>query len=329
MRRKQAVRLAVVLLAGASLAACATTEPKFSTRPPTAGASPTLKGTQKPYQINGVWYYPHEDPDYDKTGMASWYGDAFHQKPTANGEIFDKDLVSAAHTTLPLPSLVEVTNLDNGKKLVVRVNDRGPFVGGRIIDLSHEAARQLGYADKGLAHVRVRYLGPAPSLYGEDSRRYARYAPPSAPRVAAAAPPPPPPGRKTEPDVVFTSAPAGKVGSIEIVQSALSPLSRPKGGAAAAQIASAPMASSPKPGASAVATAFRVQAGAYSTGERAQRAVAQLARSWPAVVEPVSRNGMTLYRVMLDGLADQNEAEVLRARIAEAGFPDARVIRPF
>src|SRR5262249_12240961 len=93
---------------------------------------------------------------------ASWYGDAFNMKATADGEIFDMSQFSAAHTTLPLPSLVEVTNLENGRRLVVRVNDRGPFVGGRIIDLSHAAAAELGYAEKGLAKVRVRYVGPAP-----------------------------------------------------------------------------------------------------------------------------------------------------------------------
>jgi rare lipoprotein A len=321
MRRKQAARLALLLLAGASLAACATVEPEYATQ----GAPPTkpLKGTQKPYQINGVWYYPQEEPDYDKRGVASWYGDAFQNKPTANGEVFDKDLVSAAHKTLPLPSLVEVTNLDNGKKLVVRVNDRGPFVDGRIIDLSHEAARQLGYADKGLAHVRVRYLGPAPALYGEDSRRYARYVAPNAPRVAAAAPPPPPAGRHPAPEVVFTSAAAPKT-PIEIVQGPLAPLTRPKTAAAVSQYAASPVSQSAKS-----AFGFRVQAGAYSTSDKAQRAVTQLARSWPAVVEPMSRGGVTLYRVMLDGISDQNEAEVLRQRIAEAGFADARVIRPF
>lgn len=317
MRRSHAIRLAIVLLAGASLAACATTGPQYATRPT---PSAPLKGTQKPYQVNGVWYYPHEDPNYDKKGLASWYGDAFHLKPTANGELFDKDLVSAAHKTLPLPSLVEVTNLDNGRKLVVRVNDRGPFVDGRIIDLSHEAARELGYADKGLAHVRVRYLGPAPALYGEDTRRYARYVAPNPPRNTAVGSPPS--GRKPEPDVVFTSAPPPRA-PIHIVQSTLTPLERPKAASAASQYAIAPMQSAKS------AFGFRVQAGAYSSSDKAQRAVDQLARSWPAIVEPVSRNGATLYRVMLDGVADQNEAEVLRARIAEAGFADARVIRPF
>ena len=132
-------------------------------------------GTYKvgnPYQVGGIWYVPHEDPNYDATGVASWYGDQFHMKSTANGETFDMNAISAAHTTLPMPSMVEVTNLENGKKLVVRVNDRGPFVGGRLIDLSHAAARELGYEREGTAKVRVRYLGPAQLGVG-DGVRYA------------------------------------------------------------------------------------------------------------------------------------------------------------
>lgn len=114
------------------------------------------------YQVNGRWYHPKEDPDYSKVGVASWYGSQFHGRLTANGEIFDMTRLSAAHTTLPLPSMVEVTNLENGRRLVLRVNDRGPFVGDRIIDLSREAARQLGFEHQGTARVRVRYAGPAP-----------------------------------------------------------------------------------------------------------------------------------------------------------------------
>lgn len=114
----------------------------------------------RPYQIKGKWYKPAYQTDYDETGIASWYGDYFHGRDTANGERFDMNKVSAAHKTLPLPSYVEVTNLDNGKKLYVRVNDRGPFADGRIIDLSKEAARQLGFKDAGLARVRVKQVSP-------------------------------------------------------------------------------------------------------------------------------------------------------------------------
>ncbi|MGF1562468.1 MAG: septal ring lytic transglycosylase RlpA family protein [Geminicoccaceae bacterium] len=113
----------------------------------------------KPYQIGGRWYHPHYDPEYSAVGIASWYGSAFHGRPTANGERFDKDRISAAHTTLPLPSRVRVTNLENGREIVLRVNDRGPFVDDRLIDLSEAAARELGFHEKGLARVRVDFLG--------------------------------------------------------------------------------------------------------------------------------------------------------------------------
>lgn len=116
----------------------------------------------KPYQIAGVWYYPHEDENYDSTGIGSWYGPQFHGKRTANGEVFDQEALTAAHPTLPMPVLVRVTNLENGKSLVVRVNDRGPFVNGREIDLSRKAAELLGYDRKGTAKVRVQYVGRAP-----------------------------------------------------------------------------------------------------------------------------------------------------------------------
>ena len=114
-----------------------------------------------PYEIDGRWYYPQEDPTYDQVGLASWYGSQFQGKPTANGEIFDKARLSAAHKTLPLPSLVEVHNLENGRSAILRVNDRGPFVDDRIIDLSQAAATMLGFENKGLAKVRVRYVEPA------------------------------------------------------------------------------------------------------------------------------------------------------------------------
>gem|GEM_PF-56659 len=114
----------------------------------------------RPYQINGKWYTPKIDPNYDEIGIASWYGPGFHGKSTANGERFDENKISAAHTTLPLPSYVEVTNLGNGRKLYVRVNDRGPFADNRIIDLSKRAAELLGSKATGLARVRVRIVEP-------------------------------------------------------------------------------------------------------------------------------------------------------------------------
>lgn len=327
MGATKAMRMAAMAMAGASLAACATTTPKFSSRAPTKAASNTTYKVGAPYQVGGVWYVPREQPHYNEVGVASWYGDQFHMKATANGEIFDKDIPSAAHTTLPLPSLVEVTNLDNGRKLIVRVNDRGPFVDGRIIDLSREAARELGYDRQGLARVRVRYVGPAP-LYGEDTRRFARYTPPKpAPLVAASAPPPPKPTQGPASDLILTAAPAATAPSLEIAQSVLAPLPQP----VTAPAPPAPSVKAERYATEALPTAsgFRVQAGAFSTAETAQRAVTRLAAAGPAIVEPVSRNGVTLYRVLLDGLADQDQAEELRQKVAAIGFADARVIRPF
>lgn len=143
------------MVAAALAAGCASTPPRRAETP-----RPHYK-IGAPYEVSGTRYVPREEPGYEAVGVASWYGDAFHGRPTANGEIFDKSRLSAAHTTLPLPSLVEVENLENGRKAVVRVNDRGPFARERIIDLSHAAAIALGFERAGLARVRVKYLGRA------------------------------------------------------------------------------------------------------------------------------------------------------------------------
>src|SRR5476651_1830490 len=126
----------------------------------------------KPYTIGGHEYVPQEDINYSEVGMASWYGDDFHGRYTANGEIFDMNSISAAHKTLPLPSYVRVTNLANHRSLVVRVNDRGPYVGDRVIDLSVKSAQLLGFHGHGLAKVKVDYVGRAP-LAGSDDLKLA------------------------------------------------------------------------------------------------------------------------------------------------------------
>jgi rare lipoprotein A len=115
-----------------------------------------------PYRINGSWYYPEAVSSYAATGIASWYGSSYHGRLTANGERYDMYALTAAHPTLQLPSMVRVTNLENGRSLVLRVNDRGPFVKRRLIDLSWAAARELGFERQGLARVQVVYLGDAP-----------------------------------------------------------------------------------------------------------------------------------------------------------------------
>jgi rare lipoprotein A len=161
--------MSAVVVGCLALANCSTS--KFSDRV-IADGEPVPKGggyyhVGQPYRINGHIYYPAESPSYRAEGIASWYGPDFHGRLTANGEIFDMHGISAAHPTLPIPSYVRVTNLDNGRSMIVRVNDRGPYARSRLIDVSIGAAKALGFYGDGLAHVRVEYVGRAP-LEGSD-----------------------------------------------------------------------------------------------------------------------------------------------------------------
>src|SRR5216683_302327 len=156
--RSGAWSLPVIVALGLALAGCASSGPHF------AGSHHAHKERGQPiyriepYQVKGVWYTPRADYSYDETGLASWYGPGFDQQLTADNEIYDMNQLSAAHKTLPLPSVVQVTNLQNGRSLRLRVNDRGPFVDGRIIDLSRRAAQLLGFESTGTAPVRVRIM---------------------------------------------------------------------------------------------------------------------------------------------------------------------------
>ncbi|ADZ70703.1 septal ring lytic transglycosylase RlpA family protein [Polymorphum gilvum] len=177
---------AVVLAAAVALAGCESApKPKRSSEyfPESkygVKASPRVVADGKPvpkgggryhvgqkYKVAGRWYHPKEDPNYDKSGNASWYGSAFHGRKTANGEIYDRKGLTAAHPTLPLPSYARVTNLENGRSMVVRINDRGPFHGNRVIDLSERVATMLDTKAAGIGKVRVQYVGPA-RLDGQD-----------------------------------------------------------------------------------------------------------------------------------------------------------------
>ncbi len=157
------------------LAGCSGSSKKHASMDPFAGiGAPYYKGSGsvpkgtgkrsvgKPYQVAGRWFTPRPQPGYDKTGLASWYGEAFHRRKTSNGEWFDMNDLTAAHPTLPLPSYAKVTNLETGRQIVVRINDRGPFVGPRIMDLSKRSAEALGFKNQGTTRVRVQYLGDAP-----------------------------------------------------------------------------------------------------------------------------------------------------------------------
>ncbi len=171
-----------------ALGACADKQaPDPATAPPSMGDD-TIG---RPYNINGVWYYPRVDFGYRETGIASWYGPGFHGKQTANGEIYDQMALTAAHRTLPMPSLVRVTNLDNGRSIKVRINDRGPFKNGRIIDLSYRAAQLLDFVRAGTAKVNVEILEPESRRLAAiaQGRLVAESAPEAAPTVAVEAAP--------------------------------------------------------------------------------------------------------------------------------------------
>src|ERR1700722_1466898 len=180
----RAARGAAVVAACLVLANCASSslsnrvDPKYgvSTSPRVVElGDPVPKGggtyrVGKPYTVAGRMYVPEEDVNYREEGLASWYGDAFHGRLTANGEVFDMGSLTAAHPTLPMPCYARGTNLGNGKSLIVRVNDRGPYHGNRLIDVSNKAAELLDFKGNGVAHVRVEYVGRAP-LEGSDDRQ--------------------------------------------------------------------------------------------------------------------------------------------------------------
>ncbi|WP_454759963.1 septal ring lytic transglycosylase RlpA family protein [Caulobacter segnis] len=322
--------LGLMAVAAASLAACAT--PKYETgksgytatarNDTTRGSAPragstvgkdgkALRGTEKPYQINGIWYYPKADQDYNVVGLGSWYGDQFHNRRTANGELFDMNIPSAAHKTLPLPSLVEVTNLDTGQKMIVRVNDRGPFVGDRVIDLSKAAAQQLGYYRQGVAKVRVKYIGPASKSVFDPPRQYAR-----------TSTPPPAPVRTGPRSFDDIKEPTQRVQVLP---------SRPEpdwAQTSAPIMQSAPQINPPDRVYAAAKSAYRVQAGSFSSRENAEKAVRQLSGTGQAAIDTIERANGTLYRVTVTAGQDEGSAWSLRDRVESLGYQGATVLRP-
>lgn len=313
------VRYAGALALAGQLAACISTparvvKPTPQTPGPAAAprAAPVYKvGT--PYQIAGIWYYPHEDDLYDATGIASWYGANFHGQATANGEVFDRNAVSAAHPTLPMPINVRVTNLENGRSLVVRVNDRGPYVNGRIIDLSERAADLLGFRTQGTARVRVTYLGRA-NLDGNG---------------------PIPPVDTTPPEIA-TAVPGAPTERIEVAE--LSPVPGVRL-APPPRVESAPLPP-PAPVAAAVvpvpdggvtvvpvppATAIYVQAGAYASLDNAKRVVARL-KAVGARLSQTVKEGRPLYRVRVGPFQDVAQADAALDQVHALGQDDVAIV---
>jgi rare lipoprotein A len=313
-----------------------------------------------PYQVNGVWYYPKANYNYDESGTASWYGPGFDGKATADGEIYDMNQMTAAHKTLPLPSVVEVSNLQNGRAVRLRVNDRGPFVGDRLIDVSRRAAQMLGFAGAGVAPVRVRVLKEESIQVAQAAMRgefgpsgLAGTAVAAAMPMPAAAPPPvrmaaatPPPSlRATEviaaplPEPAPAAPPPLAVAPPVPAPAAAQPVSAPTVTVAPRHhpmpslIASAHAETLPpgfgaKPAATGNRNAGRifVQAGAFAVPENAQRVRARIASLGNAEIISGTGHGSSLYRVRVGPVASEAEARRLLNRVVDHGYPDARVV---
>lgn len=308
------LRTCLLLLTAATTTACASGHSVRATSTGTlAGQGSAVKpgpgGVVKvgnPYKVGGRWYYPADVANYDETGTASWYGPQFHKKRTANGEVFDMNEVSAAHPILPMPSYVEVTNLNNGRQLLVRVNDRGPFAKERIIDLSRRAAQLLGFDQQGTAPVRVRRVYP-------DAN--GNVAPPPLPQttIAQAAPQQAYP-QQSRPQ--YAAVPTGApMGAGTVTQTALPPSPGPVAPPAVA--AYAPPAQT---------GIVYIQVAAVSDSRRADTLATNLRRFGTSLVEPAPRG---LYRVQIGPFDSHQSAEIVLAEIRAAGYSDARVtLRP-
>jgi len=262
-----------------------------------------------PYKVAGVWYYPERDLSYDETGIGSWYGDEFAGRLTANGEIFDPNLVTAAHKTLPMPSVVRVTNLENGKSLVVRLNDRGPFVAGRIIDLSREAARLIGYRDQGIARVRVQLLAEQ-SLRLEKQAKAGLF-----PEISQTTPEEMPEINAIEqPEVSLTAVSASGRDSYSTneAQSAIDLLARSRVGEV---ITVAPLE-----------TNIWVQIGAFHAEANASTVLSRVEAAGGGQVSTVDRAGQTLYRVRIGPLGDVAQADNVLSKVFELGYSGARIV---
>ncbi|MDD4615506.1 MAG: septal ring lytic transglycosylase RlpA family protein [Alphaproteobacteria bacterium] len=287
-----------------ALAACGTS------RTPTGGGGGGYYKVGQPYQINNRWYYPKEDYNYDESGIASWYGADFHEQMTANGEIYNKDELTAAHKTLPLPSLARVTNLENGKSIVVRINDRGPFSGARIIDVSQRAANLLGFENAGTAKVRVQVLADESKAIADAMRRYGTpLETPETPPVQLASA-----ETSATPSLVAAPVETQTLKPMRSTEETRRQLIQTKPLPYAVQL--------PVTG----KTQIYVQAGAFSVPENAQRLQQKLSKYGAASVSTALVNGMKFYRVRLGPIADVPQADALLSKMKTAGISGARTV---
>ena len=309
--------LALALVAVVTLTACAETQFFVHTAKRVDQAKGTAAGKYKignPYQIDGIWYYPRVDYNYDETGIASWYGSKFHGRPTANGEIYDMNRLTAAHRTLPLPSYVTVINLENGRSINVKVNDRGPFARNRIIDLSRRSAQLLGMEKKGTAQVRVK-------IFTDESRALAaRLQGETAVGVG-------------QTPIIIASLPNADVSS-EFLP--LLPGSPAPAATKAARVT--PETVQPQTAAAAspdlgqvkllpvMATRIFVQAGSFSRFTTANKVRATLSGLGPTKIFPVLVNGKDLFRVRVGPMDSVANADRMLGWVIDAGYADSRIV---
>lgn len=295
--RSMSVRVQVSLALAVFVASCAGGQ-QVSKEVDKRGRQVAAGGIYKigtPYQIAGEWYYPQEDTSYDNTGIASWYGPKFDGRRTANGEIFDMNLMTAAHPTLPMPVRARVTNLANGRSVIVRVNDRGPFAKDREIDMSRRAAEALGFLEQGTTEVRVQYLGRAP-LYDAAGRLI----------------------RGAEPERFVVDKPITPAAQQQV------------GAAPTAKVVAQTLDGKPvetqKPEKAVSDARYAVQVGVFSSRDNAEMVRQKLNDFAPVEIVEVDINRATYYRVKLGGANIRADARATLERVQAAGHADAIVI---
>jgi len=278
------------------------------------------------YQVQGKWYTPTESYSYDETGISSWYGDEFNGKRTANGEIFDKNALTAAHPTLQLPSLIRVTNLENGRSAVLRVNDRGPFAKSRLIDVSHKAANVLGYDGSGTARVRVQVLDRESRIIADAARK--GYTP--AQQMAMAYEQPVPIASTEQKSIEVANNEAGLPPAVAQIENE--------------NVQSTEIAP-PPPAPQSVTksdidnlnkqlfrkypvepTALYVQVGAFTDVNNANALKQKLSGLGHTQIFQTTVNGRAFNRVRIGPMQSVDKADVLLKRTFAAGYPGARIV---
>jgi len=283
----------------------------------------------EPYQIQGIWYYPKEDYEYDETGIASWYGAQFHGRRTANGDTYDMNALTAAHRTLPMPSFVRVTNLENGRSLILKVTDRGPFARGRVIDISRRGSQLLGFQNSGTARVRVQIMADKSRAVASRIRSGIQLAEAGSPITVDRLPKPdvstealaPPPGGATRNNPPPVGTRVTSRSPRETIREITGETTRLKTGQAAAEEKAATVTQSPVRG-----TNIFVQAGAFSRYDNANKVRARLDSLGPVKISPILIKGMDLFRVRLGPIGSVVEADKMLRIVAQAGYPNARIV---